>query len=383
MRLKSLRLRNFRNHAETTIHCCDQTNVFLGENGEGKTNILEAISYLCLTKSFFGSNDSTVLQIEKPDFELNGQIQSDGETSYHIRALYSGDTKEKTFSINKSPVEKFSSVVGQFPVVILSPESGAVTFGAPADRRKFMDFVIAQSSKLYLEDLLEYRRILKQRNKILLDAKLQRTDCSELLEPWDNGLVERGALLMQRRWNFVQEFHPHIVQAQRLLSDETETPLLQYHPSVAADSFKEQGDIRERFYNALRRAKNEERRTGSTTVGPHKDELEFTINNLGLRKFASQGQHKTFLIALKTAEFFYLRERCTETPILLLDDVFSELDNHRSKKLLELIHTLGQTFITATNENIFPANFDWTESNRKFFVHRGAVAYDEASTIIN
>lgn len=383
MRLKSLRLRNFRNHIETTIQCCDKTNVFLGENGEGKTNILEAISYLCLTKSFFGSNDSTVLQIGKPSFELNGEIHSDSEVSYHTRVLYSGDPKEKKFSINKSPVEKFSGVIGQFPIVILSPESGSVTFGMPADRRKFMDFVISQSSKLYLEDLLEYRRILKQRNKILLDVKLQRTDCSELLEPWNNGLVERGALLMQRRWSFVQEFYPHIVKAHRLLSAETETPSLQYRPSVTMDSFKEQSGIRDQFYNALQQARNDERRTGSTTIGPHKDELDFTINNLELRKFASQGQHKTFLIALKTAEFFYLRERCNETPILLFDDVFSELDSHRSKQLLELIHPLGQTFITATNENLFPANFDWIESNRKFFVHQGAVVYDEASNLIN
>ncbi|MBI3788313.1 MAG: DNA replication/repair protein RecF [Ignavibacteriales bacterium] len=383
MRLKSLRLRNFRNHTETAIQCCDKTNVFLGENGEGKTNILEAISYLCLTKSFFGSSDSTALQLGKSGFELNGEIHSDGEITYHTKVSYDGDPREKMFSINKSPVEKFSSVIGQFPIVILSPEGSSVTFGMPADRRKFMDFVISQSSKLYLEDLLEYRRILKQRNKILLDAKLQRTDCSELLEPWDNGLVERGALLMQRRWNFVQEFYPHIVIAHRLLSEEAETPSLQYHPSVAVDSFEEQGVIRDQLFDALRQARNEERRTGSTTVGPHKDELDFTINNLELRKFASQGQHKTFLVALKTAEFFYLRERCNETPLLLLDDVFSELDSHRSKQLLELIHSLGQTFITATNESLFPANFDWTESNRKFFVHQGAVVYDEAGNLIN
>lgn len=383
MKVQNVELKHFRNHSETSFQCAGGINVFLGENGEGKTNILEGLSYLCLTKSFFGSGDSVVLQIGQSLFEVYGNLQSEAGISYHVRASYALEEGKKSFSINTSPVERFSTVIGQFPVVILSPEGNAITFGMPADRRKFIDFVISQSSKVYLEDLLEYRRILKQRNKILLDAKITRTDASDLLEPWNAELVDRGTRIIQKRRAFVQEFIPFIVEAHHLIAGNVETPSLEYIPSVRIDQTANEEETRSAFREQLRAKEGEERKIASSLLGPHRDELDFKINGMALRKYASQGQHKTFLIALKVAEFHFLRARCNETPILLLDDIFSELDAHRSERMLDLMSSLGQTFITTTNDGMFPKDFDWSGTNKRFQVHQGSLRYDEANSLIH
>ena len=357
-------------------------NVLIGGNGQGKTNLLEGISYLCLTKSFFGASDSIVLQIGKKELSLSGELLGDSGIRYLVGVRYDADTKEKEFSINRSAVDRFADIIGRFPVVVLSPESNAITSGAPADRRKFIDFVIAQSSKVYLEDLLEYRRVLKQRNKILLDAKIARSDCRELLEPWNTGLVERGTRIVARRRAFVDEFQPLVQDAYERLAGKVEVPTVKYEPSVQTDERASEEAAREQFRQELERRQEEELQNASTTVGPHRDELQLGVNGLDLRKFASQGQHKTFLVALKVAEFFYLQKRRNESPLLLLDDIFDELDVHRSERLLELIRSLGQAFITATQEGVFPADFDWGGRNRKIVVQEGSVVYEDASSII-
>lgn len=378
MRVRTVTLRNYRNHAQTTLACAEGVNVCVGDNGAGKTNALEGISYLCLTKSFFGSNDRTALQNGKPEFSLYGEFVSDRGITFHNQATYDSRTAQKSFSINKSPVERFSSVIGQFPVVVLSPESADITAGGPSSRRKFLDFVISQANRVYLEDLLEYRRILKQRNKILFDARILRTDATDLLGPWDESLITTGSRLMLRRRQFIEEFSSHMASAYRSLAGELEIPQLLYAPLVGNRSEGSLEDVQKEFQDELRHIQTDERHAGTTLVGPHRDEMELRLGELDLRKFASQGQHKTFLIALKVAEFFYLKERCNETPMLLLDDIFSELDPHRSARLLDLIGGLGQTFITTTSVSMFPSTYQWSGSNRKFIIRGGAVEYGKA-----
>ncbi|MBI5464846.1 MAG: DNA replication/repair protein RecF [Ignavibacteriales bacterium] len=352
MKLLRLQIENFRNHINTHVTCSLNSNVFSGNNGEGKTNVLEAVSFLCLTKSFYAATDNTALRFGQPHFHVEGEFQSDQGVHYAVRVTYDGATNAKHVLINNAAVGKLSTVVGQFPIVVLSPENNAITFGGPGDRRKFMDLVIAQASKSYFEDLLEYRKVLRQRNKILSDAKQTRADCSTLLEPWNETLVTRGAKIVLKRREFVKEFRPQVEQQFAELVGQSEIPGVAYASDVGNDAQPSLGEIERALAEGLKQRYGEERRTGTTLVGPHRDELEFTLNNTELRRFASQGQHKTFLVSLKLAEFFYLQERCRETPLLLLDDVFGELDEHRAVNVLRRTASMGQTFITTTDDRI-------------------------------
>ncbi|MEX2115336.1 MAG: DNA replication/repair protein RecF [Bacteroidota bacterium] len=374
MKTSTIDIQNFRNHSKTVLACAEGVNAIIGDNGQGKTNIVEAISYLCLTKSFYASGDAVTLKIGEELFSIRGSFESDGGVVRRVEALYEKGTGRKSISINGIPVETMSSVIGEFPVVVLSPEQGGITNGAPSERRKFLDLVIAQSSKAYLQELLEYRKILRQRNKVLLDAKFERRDCTEILEPWDEALVETGSHLVHRRQAFIREFSEEIVRSYKSIAGESERPGIDYEPSVPTGNTGSVEAIKTAFTEELRSKEDEERRLGVTAVGPHRDEIGLSINGIHARRFASQGQHKTLLIALKLAEVAYLKERCSETPILLLDDVFSELDEHRSERLVEQLQGLGQVFVTATDLRAFPAEFPWRGKNQTFTISAGAIA---------
>ena len=368
MKISNAHLRSFRNHNETAFEFGSQINVLLGENGQGKTNALEALSFLCLTKSFYASADATVMQQEKKFFEIKSTLESDEGKEFQVRVTYDDVKKEKKFTINGADVEKFSTVIGMFPVVILSPENNSITFGSPADRRKFIDLVISQSSKSYVEDSIEYRRIVRQRNVILSNAKGR--DCSNEISPWNEMLVKHGSRIVHKRLNFLTEFEPYIAQTYLDIVAERETPKIEYMPTVSVQKKSSLEEIAVAMETKLTKKKNDELRFQTTLVGPHRDDIHFSLNGLSLKQFASQGQHKTFLIALKVAEFFFLKERCNETPIFLLDDVFSELDEYRSKKILLLAESLGQIFITTTSEKIF-GGAEWNSKRKKFFIKNG------------
>lgn len=373
MKVSTVEIENFRNHTKTAVSCVEGVNAIIGDNGQGKTNIVEAISYLCLTKSFYASGDAVTLKIGENQFIIRGSFKSDNGTGRTVEATYERSSGRKTISVNGMSVESMSSVIGEFPIVILSPEQGGITNGAPTERRKFLDLVIAQSSKAYLRELMEYRKILRQRNKVLLDAKLGRRDCSEILEPWDEALIETGSHLVHRRRLFVEEFSRDMVRSYESIAGGKEEPGIEYEPSVPAKNAKSVEEIKLAFTDELRSKEDEERRLGVTAVGPHRDEIALSVNGINARKFASQGQHKTLLIGLKLAEMAYLKERCSETPILLLDDVFSELDEHRSDRLVGQLQGFGQVFITATDLRSFPQAFSWKGRNQALTVSAGAV----------
>jgi DNA replication and repair protein RecF len=368
MKISNAHLRSFRNHNETAFEFGSQINVLLGENGQGKTNALEALSFLCLTKSFYASADTTVMQQKKNFFEIKSTLESDEGKEFRVRVTYDNVKKEKKFTINGADIEKFSTVIGMFPVVILSPENNSITFGSPADRRKFIDLVISQSSKSYVEDSIEYRRIVRQRNAILSTAKGK--ECSNEISPWNEMLVNYGSRIIDKRNKFLTEFEPYIAQTYLDIVAEQETPKIEYLPTVSVQKNAVVDEIVAAMKLKLTKKKNDELRFQTTLVGPHRDDILFSLNGLSLKQFASQGQHKTFLIALKIAEFFFLKERCNETPIFLLDDVFSELDEYRSKKILLLAKSLGQIFITTTSEKIFDGT-EWNSERRKFFIKNG------------
>jgi DNA replication and repair protein RecF len=377
MRIAKLCIRAFRNHANTEIEFGEGVNAFLGNNGQGKTNVLEAISYLGLTKSFYAASDATVLQIGKDAFTIEGEIVTDVALTHMVRVAYHR-SGEKQFTINGAKPETLASVIGRFPLVVLSPENNAITFGGPAERRRFLDLVLSQISRSYLEDLIEYRRVLKQRNKLLLDAKLERRYAPELIEPWTYSLVHLGSRIILRRKEFIAEFRQFVNRAYHDLvkSDfpgDDEVPGISYSTLAGAVEAESAYAVESLMRSEIERRGADERNRGASLVGPHRDDLLLTINGINLQQYASQGQHKTMLIALKIAEFFYLKERREEVPVFLLDDLFSELDERRSRLLLGTVSSLGQTCITTTEESVFHNAVEWNGKNRKFRVEAGKV----------
>jgi DNA replication and repair protein RecF len=372
LNLQRIVLDNFRNHSSTLIDCSPGINIFLGNNGEGKTNILEGISYFCLAKSFYAASDSVVMKIGGPGFTATGKILSDSGVEYEIQVEFDRELNQKTVTVNKVRIDKASSLIGWFPVVILSPEQSTITFGSPADRRRFIDFVVSQSSRIYLENLIDYRRILKQRNKILSEMQATHSENRDAIEPWNDSLIRVGSSIMKKRKEFIGDFHGIMVDAYAQLSGVCERPGIAYSPSF--EYTENNGDVVETsFKKALQNQFSDERRIGYTLVGPHRDEFIFQINGLHAKNFASQGQHKTFLVALKLAEFFYLKNRCSETPILLLDDVLGELDKYRCRRLLEAAANTGQVFITSTDEHALDGLSVASANPRKFFVRQGRI----------
>lgn len=380
MKLKSIELKNFRNHVSTSIQCSTGINIFLGNNGEGKTNILEGISYSCLTKSFFAESDLLVLKFGEKVFTAEGIIVSDGGIEYEVCVEFDSTLNQKTIMVNHSKIEKASLLVGQFPLVILSPDQSAITHGTPAERRKFIDFIISQTSRKYLEGLIEYRKILRQRNKILSEISILREEHEELLDPWNIKLIQVGSQIIKKRKEFIEEFRVAFAETYKVLSGSHEQPGMLYVPSF---DIKDGTSIEILFEQAIQNKFAEEKRAGFTLVGPQRDEVLFQINAMQAKEYASQGQHKTILVALKLAEFKYIKMQCHETPILLLDDVLSELDSERSERLLSTVTSVGQVFITSTEERALDRMLAQKSEKRKFFIKKGSVDHVENAISIN
>lgn len=351
MKLVQFGLENFRNHKHTTIQFSKSGNIIVGNNGEGKTNIIEAIACLCLTKSFYAPSDTFVTMVGETGYTVSGTFVSDSGIEYTAVLAYNREEASKTYLLNKSSIDPLSRVIGQFPVVILSPEHARITFGGPQERRKFVDGVLSQTYQLYLETLLEYRRILRQRNALLMHAREKGKIDGSSLEPWNEAMVQTGAYLIAKRKEFLLEFQEYLAKAYKQLTGNTEEPLIQYQSTFDLGTAETEIEISEVFGICIERNMNQELSAGVSLFGPHRDELSFSINGKSLRTYASQGQHKTFLVALKIAEFEYMKLKCNETPILLLDDVLSELDTHRATNLLTTVSSLGQFVLTSTEKD--------------------------------
>lgn len=374
MFLASLHLKNFRNHPDTSIDCGRGVNFLLGNNGQGKTNVVEAISYLCLTKSFYAGSDAIVLRFGEGMFEVRGTLVSDEGKASEVRVAYLAGENEKHYMVNRKRVEPLSSVIGKFPIVIFSPEHGSITMGGPAERRKFLDLVISQSSRTYFQALLDYRTVLKQRNRVLLDLRLGRAGGNGLLDPWDEQLVQFGTAVWQHRRRFLKEFEPVVGSVYRQFVDGVEEPAFVYRPLPQGDLPEDTAEVADRFAALLASRENEERRLGTTLVGPHRDEVIFTLDGREVRPYASQGQHKTFIISLKLAEFLYLREKCGETPLLMLDDVFAELDDERTERVIAYVENIGQAFLTSTHRNLMEGWNLHRGDSRQFYIEAGTIA---------
>lgn len=374
MQVKRLRIQNFRNHNDTSLDFSKGANFIIGANAQGKTSILEAISYVCLTKSFLMSTDVNVIRNGTNSFVLDADMEPATGTTLHI--TYRHDTSNgKTYAINGSPISKASDVVGRFPLVVLSPSNFGITGGPPAERRKFVDLVLSQTSRAYLEELSEYRRILKQRNKVLQEKKLNGRLDKESLGAWTEGLVEHGSKIVLRRHEFAEEYNGVLKEAYLRIGGADEEPNLSYASSF---KYKDLSSIKEDFFEAIERAREMELSRCTTVIGPHRDDLILDIGGMSLQGFASQGQHKTFLVALKIGEFFYMKRKTGEIPIMLLDDVMTELDQVRSSRFVRIVGELGQSFITMTDAVDFDESIFVNEDVRFHRVKEGSVVYEDA-----
>lgn len=357
MILHSLRLHDFRAHHETRLALTPKVNLLYGPNGAGKTNVLEAVHFLCLTKSFLTGNDSYALRRGSRFFEIEGTFESRRRPEIRVRLAYVPEEGKRIF-INGAPPERLADVVGMLPVVVYSPEDHALTAGGPDERRRFLNNLLSQARPVYLDDLLKYRRALKQRNELLGQYRRRRaTPPAAILEPWDAEVADLGSRIIAARHRFLSEFQRFLDEAYGQISHVAEQPTMRYETAVELDDGDDTDAVRAKYGEALKRAARREVQRGVTLVGPHRDELVFTLDDLEVRRHASQGQHRTLGMALKLAKYAYLRERLDEPPLLLLDDVFDHLDARRSAAFLELVQSdaVQQTIITATARTGFEA----------------------------
>lgn len=340
MWLKQISVLNFKNYTESTLAFLPEVNAFTGKNGSGKTNLLDAIHYLSLCKSYFNPIDSQNIKKGEDWFMVQGDFFRN-DRNYAISCSIKRNQK-KQFKRDRKDYPRLADHIGQFPLVMISPNDHEIVTEGSEIRRKFIDNVISQTDNLYLDNLLAYNRILLQRNTLLKSIKEKGVFDIGLLEVLNMQLVELGEIVFQGRKRFVEEFTPYFYHHYTFLTGDAEAVSLHYESQLHKESYQELLD------KSLERDRYLER----TTNGVHKDDLLFMIHEeMPLKRFGSQGQQKSFLIALKLAQYAYLQEKKKFKPLLLLDDIFDKLDEGRITKLMQMVSNdkFGQIFITDTD----------------------------------
>lgn len=339
MHLQKLSLFNFKNYGEASFDFSQQANSFTGLNGKGKTNVLDAIYYLCLCKSFFNATDSLNIKHNEAFFTIHGVFNLNDHTEDIFCGLKQG--QKKIFKRNQKEYNRLAEHIGLLPVVMVAPVDQELITGGSEERRKFMDSIICQYDKVYLDDLSSYQKILQHRNALLKQMSRTNSVDDSSLQVWDEQLVSYAIKIYAVRQRFVNDFAPLFNRLYQTISGSAEEVNLTYDSHLLEDNFAAQ----------LQLAFSRDRLLQYTSVGVHKDDLILTINNHPAKRFGSQGQQKSLVVALKLAQFELLKKTRGLNPILLLDDIFDKLDETRVSKLMELVsnHTFGQLFITDTN----------------------------------
>lgn len=349
MWLKQLSLLNFKNYSESTLTFLPEVNAFAGENGAGKTNLLDAIHYLSLCKSYFNPIDSQHIKRGEEWFMVQGEFDKEERTDAISCSLKRNQKKQ--FKRNKKDYPRLADHIGQFPLVMISPNDSEIITDGSEERRRFIDNVISQTDNRYLDTLILYNKILLQRNMLLKGIRERGVFDIGLLEILNMQLVEVGEDVYARRKRFMAEFMPAFRRHYVFLTEEAEDVSLVYESPLHHDD----------FLTLLNTSLDKDRALERTTQGIHKDDLLFTIHGeMPLKKFGSQGQQKSFLIALKLAQYSFLREQKGFKPLLLLDDIFDKLDDRRTKKLMQMVSNdeFGQIFITDTDAGRIRRIFD-------------------------
>lgn len=362
MYIKSLSLLDFKNYEEAEFAFSPQINCLVGDNGSGKTNILDAIYYLSFCKSYFNPIDSQNIRHDSAFFVLQGAYDRHGEEDQ----LYCGVKRgqKKTFKRNKKEYGRLADHIGQYPSVIVTPNDIDLIKEGSEVRRKFMDGVISQYNRTYLDKLLDYNRVVLQRNNLLRFFSENHTYDSSALDAWNAQLIPLAEYIHSERQKFVKEFVPGFDAMYASISGGAEHVSLEYDSDLSSGSFEE----------TLEKALSKDRQLRRSTVGIHKDELQFLLGGHPIKKFGSQGQQKSFLIALKLAQFNFIEQATGVKPILLLDDIFDKIDDKRVAALMKLVsdHTFGQIFITDTHAQRIPELFRSLDiEQRVYVIHKG------------
>ncbi len=334
-------------------------NCITGKNAVGKTNILDAIYYLSFTKSFLSSGDSVNIRKDEHFFMIQGSYYSDIEEFNIICSLK--EEQKKVFKYNQTPVKKLSEHIGKIPLVITTPTDISLILDGSYIRRKFMDGIISQYDKDYLQSLLKYNTVLSQKNKLLKDPNSRSK--IEILEAFNFQLSQFGNILHQKRKVFIDEFYPKFVKYYEALSNDNQNFEFEYLSQLNDTDFD----------TLLKNSIQKDLMIQHSSSGIHKDDLLFNIDGRNLKKGASQGQQKTFLLALRLGQYHHIREKANKKPILLLDDVFDKLDSERFENLVNIINSedIGQTFITDTNfERLEKSIKDKKKSYKIFKIER-------------
>lgn len=347
MWLKNITLLNFKNYADAAVSFSKTVNAFVGNNGAGKTNLLDAIHYLCLCKSYFNPIDTQQIKTGQDLFMIQGDFDlkdKNEKISCGVKR-----NQKKQFKRNKKEYDKLADHIGLFPLVMISPYDSSIIMEGSEERRRFMDNVISQTNAQYLDELITYNKQLQSRNAFLKQVAATRRFDPALLEIYDEQLAHSGKKIFEKRKEFMIDFIPLFNQHYQFLTDDREQVQLEYASQLNETPFE----------TLLLQSAEKDKILERTTTGIHKDELLFTISDMPLKKFGSQGQQKSFLIALKLAQYSYLQKHKGFKPLLLLDDIFDKLDDMRMHKLMEMVshHDFGQIFITDTGRervlNIF------------------------------
>jgi DNA replication and repair protein RecF len=341
MYLKKLALTNFKNYELNELEFSPKINCFVGNNGVGKTNILDAIHYLSLTKSFFNSIDSISIKHGEDYFIIRGTFVRDDEEDQIYCAFQK--QKQKLLKRNGKEYKKLSDHVGRYPVVMISPADSALISEGSEDRRKFMNKIISQYSAEYLDSVLKYSKALQQRNKFLKDINTSGNFDPDVLAIWDAQLVKYGSYVYNEREVLINELIPVFQEYYSLISSGKESVKLKYRSHLSEGNFTE----------TLQNSFNKDRYLEYTTIGIHKDDLLLEMDDFLVKSLGSQGQQKSYLVALKLAKFDYIKRKAGFSPILLLDDIFDKFDAERVEQIIRLVgnHRFGQIFITDTHQN--------------------------------
>ncbi len=339
MRITHLSLINFRNYQQIAIDFSGGINCLLGHNGAGKTNLLDAIHYLSFCKSYFNSFDNQNILHEEDMFVIQGMFEKDGNKEEVYCAQKRNERKQ--FKRNKKEYAKLSEHIGLLPVVMITPMDAALLYDGSDMRRKFVDTIISQVDTNYMNALIEYNKALHHRNATLKQFQESKTWDDTLISMYDAILISRGKAIFKKRMEFTEEFSPLFLDAYKEISGEQE------HAHVEYSSNLMEGD----FEGLLYQAQQKDKALTYTSTGVHKDDWIFCMEGKSLKKFASQGQQKSFIIALKVAQYRYLKKQYKSAPILLLDDIFDKLDDSRVNYLIDMVcgDEFEQVFITDTN----------------------------------
>ncbi|MDI3533971.1 MAG: replication and repair protein RecF [Thermosediminibacterales bacterium] len=362
MRLNNIVLYNFRNYHYTNIKFGKGLNVFIGDNAQGKTNLIEAIYLLSFGQSFKSLKDSHLIRLNSTDARVKAEVEKKRET-LEISLTFSKKQK-KQFEINNIEIKKLKDFIGNVNVVLFSPDDLKLVKEGPSHRRKFIDSEISQVSPNYRNKLMCYHKILYQRNTLLKELQ-KKGRLIDSLQIWNLQLADYGAYLILKRKEFINKMVMLSRLIHRRITDGLEELDIKYDSSVEIGNLNQHKDIKKVFLEDLKKNFEEEYKRGTTIIGPHRDDIKIFINGTDVRTYGSQGQQRTAALSLKLAEIELIKSEVGDYPILLLDDVFSELDEKRRYHLLSYVKKI-QTFLTTTHLSELAANL--LPENSEFFV---------------